>query len=113
MPIYITLAHLSCNHAGNDKMTLYLSLYYHPYLQQKSKLFAKSYIACCITNHYNKSETLGFFPLDQNPGEVLHCDLIGFIHILIIKCPLFKLHAHMHQIFIRFKKKFFSTKIQI
>ena len=95
LPIYIALAHLSCNHAGYDKMILNLSLYHHPNLQQKAKLFAKSCLACCITNHYNKSETLGFFPLDQNPGEVLHCDLIeslptssGFIHILIIKCPI-------------------------
>ena len=95
LPIYIAQAHLSCNHAGYDKMLLNLTLYYHPLLNQKAKLFAKSCLACCITNHYNKSETLGYFPLDQNPGEILHCDLIeslptssGFIHILIIKCPI-------------------------
>ena len=95
LPMYIGMAHLSSNHAGAKSMILALTNYYHERLQKLCEKYAKSCLACILVNHPNRQERLGTFPLDAQPGEVLHLDLCesigvasGFQHLLTVKCPI-------------------------
>ena len=91
---YIASAHLATNHSGKDKMILNLQNYFHPRLKEYVDKFTKTCYACQLVNQYSKNEKLGFYPISDQAGEILHMDLIeslpsssGFVHILIVKCP--------------------------
>jgi hypothetical protein len=93
--MYISMAHLTSNHAGYKTMIINLANYYHPNLQKYCEKFAKTCLACILVNHPNRGSKLGVFPLDTQPGQALYMDLMesigtssGFDHILTIKCPI-------------------------
>ena len=95
LPMYISMAHLSSNHAGSRSMILSMTNYYHPDLQKQCEKFARTCLACTLVNHPNRGSKLGVFPLDTQVGEALYIDLMenvgsssGFQHILTIKCPI-------------------------
>ena len=91
---YIASSHLATNHSGKDKMLLNLQNFHHPLLKEYVHKFTKTCYACQLVNHYSRNEKLGFYPISNQAGEILHMDLIeslpsssGFVHILIVKCP--------------------------
>ncbi len=91
---YIAASHLATNHAGKAKMLLNLQNYFHPNLNEYVEKFSKTCFACQLVNTYNRNEKLGFYPISDQAGEILHMDLIeslpsssGFVHVLIVKCP--------------------------
>ena len=92
---FISMAHITSNHSGSKKMLSSLSTYYHPKLRAKCELFASICMACILVNHPTKVQKLGFFPLDADPGQCLHLDVIeslgkasGDNHILAVKDPI-------------------------
>ena len=92
---FVAMAHLASNHSGARRMQLMLSRYYHPKLLKMTVKYSTSCLACLLVNGHHRMEKLGLFPLDNDPGEVLHMDLIeslgtasGFNHILCVKEPI-------------------------
>lgn len=92
---YIAMVHTIVNHGGPKKMISNLINYYNPNLQKLCYKYASICVACMLTNHPNRSNKLGVFPLTAGVLECIHMDLIeglptasGFNHILMARCVI-------------------------
>ena len=93
--LVVNMAQLASNHSGARRMQIMLSRYYQQKLLKMTVKYSTSCLECLLVNGHHRMEKLGLFPLDNDPGEVLHIDLIeslgtasGFNHILCVKEPI-------------------------
>lgn len=95
---YISMSHLTSNHAGYERMIAILENYYHKDLGQLCKKFSRSCFACQLCNYQSRQNKLRPFPLTSDACEVLYMDLmenIGpsgqqskFQNVLLVKDPI-------------------------
>ena len=96
--VYVSMSHLTSNHAGYERMITILENYYHKDLGNLCRKFSRSCFACQLCNYQTRQNKLKTFPLTSDACECLYMDLMENIgpsgprskyqHILLVKDPI-------------------------
>ena len=75
----IAFVHLSCGHAGVDRLRLNLSNYYCPMLSTYAEKFVKNCLPCSLINRSTHREQVATYP---TPGQAFQCLALDYAEAL-------------------------------